>query len=111
MESKAVFWVNSLAVPCVQELAKEPLTTIPPRYIRPDQQQQPIVSDAGLVWEIPVIDMQSLLSEESTEAELTKLDFACREWGFFRVCLYIYTILGRENERYVSFWRSHRYKE
>ncbi|GLT26890.1 hypothetical protein SLA2020_019300 [Shorea laevis] len=29
--------------------------------------------------------MQSLLCEESTEAELTKLDFACREWGFFQL--------------------------
>ncbi|GLU14724.1 hypothetical protein SLE2022_312770 [Rubroshorea leprosula] len=85
MESKAVFWVNSLPVPCVQELAKEPLTTIPPRYIRPERQQQPIVSDDGLVREIPIIDMQSLLSEESMEAELTKLDFACREWGFFQL--------------------------
>ncbi|GLU14726.1 hypothetical protein SLE2022_312790 [Rubroshorea leprosula] len=85
MESKAVFWVNSLPVPCVQELAKEPLTTIPPRYIRPDLQQQPILSDDGLVLEIPIIDMQSLLSEESMEAELTKLDFACREWGFFQL--------------------------
>ncbi|GLT26889.1 hypothetical protein SLA2020_019290 [Shorea laevis] len=85
MESKAVFWVNSLPVAWVQELAKEPLTTIPPRYIRPDLQEQPIVSDDGLVLEIPIIDMQSLLSEESMEAELTKVDFACREWGFFQL--------------------------
>ncbi|GLT26888.1 hypothetical protein SLA2020_019280 [Shorea laevis] len=88
MESKAVFWGNSLPVPCVQKLAKEPLKTIPQRYIRPDQQQQPIVSDAGFGWEVPVIDLQSLLCEESMEAELTKLDFACREWGFFQLVNY-----------------------
>ncbi|GKV34388.1 hypothetical protein SLEP1_g42763 [Rubroshorea leprosula] len=81
MESKAINLGNSLLVPCVQELARDKsLTTIPPRYIRPNH-QQPIASDAGT--EIPVIDMQSLLSQGSMEVELAKLDFACREWGFF----------------------------
>ncbi|GKV34373.1 hypothetical protein SLEP1_g42750 [Rubroshorea leprosula] len=67
---------------CSQELARgKSLTTIPPRHIRTDH-QQPIVSDA--VSEIPVIDMQSLRSEGSMEAELAKLDFACGELGFFQ---------------------------
>ncbi|GLU14730.1 hypothetical protein SLE2022_312830 [Rubroshorea leprosula] len=83
MESKAINLGNSLLVPCVQELARDKsLTTIPPRYIRYDQ-QQPIVSDE--VSQIPVIDMRSLLSEGSMEAESSKLDCACREWGFFQL--------------------------
>ncbi|PQP96222.1 protein SRG1-like [Prunus yedoensis var. nudiflora] len=37
--------------------------------------------------EIPFIDMQKLLSQESTdsESELAKLHFACKEWGFFQL--------------------------
>ncbi|GKV04218.1 hypothetical protein SLEP1_g16410 [Rubroshorea leprosula] len=68
MEAKAMNLGNSLFVPCVQELAKESLATILPRYIRSDQ-QQPVVSDTGLVLEIPLTNMQSLLSDGSMEAE------------------------------------------
>ncbi|GLT62258.1 hypothetical protein SLA2020_349080 [Shorea laevis] len=77
---------NSLLVPCVQELAKESLTAIPPRYIRTDQEQA-IFSDTGSVPEILVINMLSLLSDGLMEAEteLVKLDSACREWGFFQL--------------------------
>ncbi|GLT62259.1 hypothetical protein SLA2020_349090 [Shorea laevis] len=86
MEAKAMNLGNSLLVPCVRELAKESLATIPPRYIRSDQQQ--VVSDTGLVLEIPVINMQSLVSDDESmeaETELAKLDSACREWGFFQL--------------------------
>ncbi|GKU92972.1 hypothetical protein SLEP1_g6621 [Rubroshorea leprosula] len=85
MESKVMELGSSLPVPCIQELVKELDTAIPPRYIRPEQQQQQIVSDADSMLKIPVIDMQSLLSGGSMEAELAKLDFACREWGFFQL--------------------------
>ncbi|GLT62260.1 hypothetical protein SLA2020_349100 [Shorea laevis] len=84
MESKGMSLGSSLLVPCVQELAKEPLTTIPERYIRPEQ-EQPIVSSSDSALEIPVIDFQNLLSQGSVEDELAKLDFACREWGFFQL--------------------------
>ncbi|ESR55574.1 hypothetical protein CICLE_v10023680mg [Citrus x clementina] len=56
---------GSLLVPCVQELVKNPMLVVPPRYI--------------------LIDMQSLLYEESMDSELAKLDFACKEWGFFQL--------------------------
>ncbi|KAH9723499.1 protein SRG1 [Citrus sinensis] len=75
---------GSLLVPCVQELVKNPMLVVPPRYIRPDQ-DSPINSDDTLISQIPVIDMQSLLSEESMDSELAKLDFACKEWGFFQL--------------------------
>ncbi|XP_054811306.1 protein SRG1-like [Prosopis cineraria] len=77
---------NSLLVPSVQELAKN-ITEIPDRYVRPDQQQQSIVSESDDLPEIPVIDMQRLITEESTssEEELAKLHHACRQWGFLQL--------------------------
>ncbi|KAL6283360.1 hypothetical protein ACE6H2_014289 [Prunus campanulata] len=90
MEEKASrsLFGGSLIVPSVQELAKKPIITIPPRYIQPHhhhhQQDQLIFnSDA----EIPFIDMHKLLSQDSidSESELAKLHFACKEWGFFQL--------------------------
>ena len=75
---------GSLLVPSVQELAENPMVAVPPRYIRPEQDAT-VISDHTLISKFPVIDMQSLLSEESLDSELAKLDFACREWGFFQV--------------------------
>ncbi|KAJ0101800.1 hypothetical protein Patl1_04963 [Pistacia atlantica] len=74
---------GSLLVPCVQDLAKKPMETVPPRYIRPEQ-EFPIISDGGLISEIPVINMQKLFTEELEDSELVKLHFACKEWGFFQ---------------------------
>lgn len=87
MESKGNSLGTSLLVPCVQELAKEPLVTVPERYIRSDL-DHPIVAagDDGTLPELPVIDMQRLHLQESMESELAKLHLACKEWGFFQVC-------------------------
>ncbi|CAK7350313.1 unnamed protein product [Dovyalis caffra] len=65
---------TSLPVPCVQELAKESLTTVPTRYSR----DPPIISDiaAASSPQIPVIDMQRLISEQFMDLELDKLDHA-----------------------------------
>ncbi|GAY55000.1 hypothetical protein CUMW_161030 [Citrus unshiu] len=59
---------GSLLVPCVQELVKNPMLVVPPRYIRPDE-DSPLNSDDTLISQIPIIDMQSLLSEESMDSE------------------------------------------
>ncbi|KAI4323081.1 hypothetical protein L6164_022717 [Bauhinia variegata] len=75
---------SSLLVPCVQELAKEKTHAIPTRYIRPDHEDS-IISEADRLSEIPVIDMQNLVSEESRSSELAKLHLACKEWGFFQL--------------------------
>ncbi|KAL3534341.1 hypothetical protein ACH5RR_002802 [Cinchona calisaya] len=73
---------SSLKVPYVQELAKEKYESVPPRYVRPDATKINRISSK----EIPVIDMQALLnSEELVNTELEKLDFACKEWGFFQL--------------------------
>ena len=85
METKAISFGRSLAVPFVQELAKKGLTSVPPRYVHHDQ-DPPIISLDFCSPQVPVIDMQRLLSEDFTDSELQKLDQACREWGFFQVC-------------------------
>ncbi|KAL9403782.1 hypothetical protein Peur_000754 [Populus x canadensis] len=85
MESKVVQFGSSLIVPCVQELAKVNTAAIPPRYIRPDQDQPTIIPSCASVNEIPVVDMQRLLDLESMDSELAKLHLACRDWGFFQL--------------------------
>ncbi|KAG4950285.1 hypothetical protein JHK82_043639 [Glycine max] len=70
---------TSLLVPSVQELAKQNLSTVPHRYIQPQNEE------AISIPEIPIIDMQSLLSVESCSSELAKLHLACKEWGFFQL--------------------------
>ncbi|XVE71549.1 hypothetical protein DITRI_Ditri10aG0159900 [Diplodiscus trichospermus] len=63
MKSEVVKLGSSLSVPCVQELAKKPSTKIPPRYVRTDD--DPVVlSDTISLPQVPVIDMQNLLSGE-----------------------------------------------
>ncbi|OVA18944.1 Oxoglutarate/iron-dependent dioxygenase [Macleaya cordata] len=76
---------TSLPVPSVQELAKQNLEKIPPRYVRPDQ-DLPVISDVSLVQTVPVIDLQNLLSSEPIgDSELERLHSACKEWGFFQL--------------------------
>ncbi|KAI9075866.1 hypothetical protein K1719_042146 [Acacia pycnantha] len=73
---------NSLLVPSVQELAKKEITEIPDRYVRPDQQEETIVSESDTLPKIPVIDMQRLITDSE---ELAKLHLACKHWGFFQL--------------------------
>ncbi|KAK8602105.1 hypothetical protein V6N13_058242 [Hibiscus sabdariffa] len=80
MESEIPKLGSSLLVPCVQELAKKPLKHVPPRYVRTDE-DSPIVSHTNLSPQVPVLDMQKLLSEQEPE----KLNHACKEWGFFQL--------------------------
>ncbi|EEF42739.1 Flavonol synthase/flavanone 3-hydroxylase, putative [Ricinus communis] len=75
---------SSLPVPSVQELAKELLTQVPLKYVRPDL-EPPLLSNTAALLQVPVVDMQKLLSEDSVDLELNKLDRACKEWGFFQV--------------------------
>ncbi|XP_038883133.1 protein SRG1-like isoform X1 [Benincasa hispida] len=75
---------DSLPVPCVQELAKSSLSTVPFRYVRPDQDPPFEFTDTSA--EVPVIDMHKLLfSNNFEDSELDKLHHACKDWGFFQV--------------------------
>lgn len=91
MESQTEAAVNfgrSIIVPSVQELAKEPITHIPSRYVRDDQDPL-IVSDEPSHPTVPVIDLQRLVVEDSMVSELERLHSACKDWGFFQVCTLI----------------------
>ncbi|CAL5410069.1 unnamed protein product [Camellia sinensis] len=85
MEAKLARLESSLLVPSVQELAKESLTTVPLRYVRHDHQNHPISSyGARCPDDVPIIDMDKLISGDHMYSELKKLDYASREWGFFQ---------------------------
>ncbi|XP_027361943.1 protein SRG1-like [Abrus precatorius] len=73
---------TTLHVPSVLELAKQPITQVPQRYLRPNQ-DPPIEYNTTPLPQLPVIDLNKLCSEDA--AELQKLDHACKEWGFFQL--------------------------
>ncbi|XP_020237176.1 protein SRG1 [Cajanus cajan] len=73
---------SSLLVPSVQELAKQGITKVPERYLHPNQEPS-FVYDTASLPQVPVVDLNKLLSEDATELE--KLDHACKEWGFFQL--------------------------
>ncbi|KAL3643583.1 Oxoglutarate-dependent flavonoid 7-O-demethylase 1 [Castilleja foliolosa] len=84
MESKLTK-LGLIKVPIVQELAKKPLATVPPRYVRLDQDQDHPLSSNHSLPQIPVVDFQKLFNPDFTENELRNLHDACHEWGFFQV--------------------------
>ncbi|XP_004488689.1 protein SRG1-like [Cicer arietinum] len=75
---------TSLLVPSVQELAKENISEVPPRYIQ-SQHEGLVLTKIDNILEIPIIDMHRLLSLEFGSSELTKLHLACKDWGFFQL--------------------------
>ncbi|KAK4421119.1 protein SRG1 [Sesamum alatum] len=86
MEPKLANLGSSLPVPIVQELTREKLATVPPRYVRPDQHQQRLLSPLSSSFsQIPVIDMQKLSDIYTMDSELQVLHNACQEWGFFQL--------------------------
>nr|XP_043609594.1 protein SRG1-like [Erigeron canadensis] len=80
MDAKGRGLGSSILVPSVQELAKERLDKVPPRYIR---LEDPLVVSSlpSSLPEVPIIDMEKL----SSESELEKLHLACKDWGFFQI--------------------------
>ncbi|KAG7654568.1 Oxoglutarate/iron-dependent dioxygenase [Arabidopsis suecica] len=87
MEAKEETPWSSILVPSVQEMVKDKMiTTVPPRYVRYDQDKtEVVVHDSGLISEIPIIDMNRLCSSTAVDSEVEKLDFACKEYGFFQL--------------------------
>ena len=65
---------SSILVPSVQELAKEHMINVPP-----------VMEAPSLLPSIPKIDMERLVLQESSAAELERLHSACKKWGFFQV--------------------------
>ncbi|KAK7407473.1 hypothetical protein VNO78_09424 [Psophocarpus tetragonolobus] len=82
MDSKIANLGTSLLVPSVHELAKQPMTKVPERYVHSNQ-DPPAEFDIIDFPQVPVIDLNKLLCEDDNE--LHKFDHACREWGFFQL--------------------------
>ncbi|KAH9779406.1 protein SRG1 [Citrus sinensis] len=91
-----------LPVPYVQELAKKPMAVVPPIYMRP-KGDTPTISNGTLNSKIPVINMQSLYSEESMDSELAKLDFACKQSGLFQKEIKEFFYLSMEEKK--KYWQ------
>ncbi|XP_010498040.1 PREDICTED: protein SRG1 [Camelina sativa] len=86
MEAKGAVQWSSILVPSVQEMVKEKMiTNVPSRYVRSDEDKTEVADDSGLNIEIPIIDMNRLCSPTIMDSEIAKLDFACKEWGFFQL--------------------------
>ncbi|KAK7319167.1 hypothetical protein RJT34_03885 [Clitoria ternatea] len=76
--------LSSTLVPSVQELAKKSLTKVPDQYVIPEGESV-LASTATSLPQVPVIDLSKLLSIDLKELE--KLNYACKEWGFFQMIL------------------------
>ena len=82
-DGEGLGWGSSLPVPSVQEMIRNDSKTIPERYIQ-KHEDRPLDSEICQVsFEIPIINFSLLANGD--EEERGKLDFACKEWGFFQV--------------------------
>ncbi|XP_041024779.1 protein SRG1-like [Juglans microcarpa x Juglans regia] len=84
MEAQKTRFGSSPPVPFVQELAKDTASTVPPRYVRPDQDPS-FISNSTALPQLPVIDMRLLFSQDFMDSELQKLHLASKQWGFFQL--------------------------
>jgi hypothetical protein len=55
---------------------------VPQQYLLPNQDPI-VVSNTTSLTQLPIINFDKLLRED--DAEIEKLDKACKEWGFFQV--------------------------
>ncbi|XP_015167926.1 thebaine 6-O-demethylase-like [Solanum tuberosum] len=76
---------GSLKVPNVQEMAKQQLAGVPPRYIRINDDENQLYNSSILLPHqlAPVIDMEIIKDDDDTE--LNRFHLACKEWGFFQL--------------------------
>lgn len=106
-EDKGLGWGKSLPVPSVQEIVRNDPQCVPERFIQ-EKKDRPLDSELYIPAdssEIPIINFSLLANGDADE--LKKLDSACKDWGFFQVCVciqsnelfLIYTLL---NETYLT---------
>ena len=72
---------GSLPVSIVQALAAR--SEVPEKYLRPEIDDEPIVSDVDV--ELPIVDLARLLDSQLYQEEAAKFENACEQWGFFQV--------------------------
>ena len=67
-------------------MIKNDFQIVPERYMR-EHKDRPVIDEPCLASpKIPVVDFSLLANRD--EEEQRKLDFACKEWGFFKVSLF-----------------------
>ncbi|XP_022764519.1 protein SRG1-like [Durio zibethinus] len=76
-------WGKSLPVPSIQDIVRNDFQSVPERYIHENMDRPQVPDNLLASLEIPIIDF-SLLTK-GDEDEIRKLDFACKEWGFFQI--------------------------
>ncbi|KAK7412534.1 hypothetical protein VNO78_03998 [Psophocarpus tetragonolobus] len=69
----------------IQEIIKNPLTSVPQRYIQLPYNEPSTLPDENLGQTLPTINLNRLIHGEDTQLELQKLNSACRDWGFFQL--------------------------
>nr|DAD46352.1 TPA_asm: hypothetical protein HUJ06_004582 [Nelumbo nucifera] len=67
----------------VQELAESGIKSLPPRYIKPEEERKPTYETVSKAELPPVVDLSGI--EEGDVQQLSVLSCACREWGVFQV--------------------------
>ncbi|XAR66260.1 (S)-norcoclaurine synthase [Bertholletia excelsa] len=80
---KSLGWGSSLPVPSVQGMGRNDSKSIPERYIQKHEDRPLISQICPASSEIPTIDFSLLAKGE--EDERKRLDYACKECGFFLV--------------------------
>ncbi|KAL0398393.1 UNVERIFIED_CONTAM: protein SRG1 [Sesamum radiatum] len=65
----------------VQEMVKKPVHRIPKCYL---VDREPAVEEKS-VPAIPVLDMKTLLAQETRNSQLDNLDATCKDWGIFQL--------------------------
>ena len=81
---KGLGWGKSIAIPSVQEIVRNDSQYVPQRYIKDYEDKPNMDSNSHSIFPtIPVIDFSLLINGDAEQ--LNKLDFACKEWGFFQV--------------------------
>ncbi|CAA2997660.1 SRG1-like [Olea europaea subsp. europaea] len=82
-EDNPLGYGSSLPVPSVQEIVRNDAHNVPERYIK-NVEDRPLSSEkCSVSLDIPIIDLSLLTNGD--EDELRKLDFACKDWGFFQI--------------------------
>lgn len=72
--------------PYVEEQEKEKVEDVVVASYVCNNLEKPIVSNVSLLSQVPVIDMEKLLSNYGDDdTELKKLHLACKDWGFFQM--------------------------
>ncbi|KAM4101044.1 hypothetical protein ACB094_05G113100 [Castanea mollissima] len=104
MEWKIMSLGSSILVPCVQELAKETSSTVPPHYMH-FPYEPPIKPDTTSLPQVPVIDMQRLFSTKFRDSELDELHHASKEWGYFQLINHGVDTSLMEKVKKKKLWR------